>query len=316
MDRDKQYADRTKVAYDLLVQGEGTDTEDVEQSVKAWYIEAPENQKTDYYLRPLKTTSFQKINAEDTVVCVNFRSDRMIQIVRALEEEDFSEFPRPIRIKDVSCMGPYSDHLPVAFPPEEVRNTLGEVVATNGLKQLRVAETDKFAHVTFFFNAQIHDPYQGEDRIIVESPKVANFAEAPEMSAAEITKTVIEKAKAGEHDLIVMNFANPDLVGHGGDLDAAVIACETVDKNLAELLPVLEEAGYEWIITSDHGNAECMLYEDGKTICPSHTSNQVQTFVKSKKLASNEDLKTYTGLKDIAPMVLTMMGIEVPSEMK
>ena len=316
MDRDKQYADRTKVAYDLLVQGEGTDTDSLEESVKAWYVEAPENQDTDYYLRPLKTNSFAQIKPEDTVVCVNFRSDRMIQIVRALEEEDFSEFPRPIRITDVSCMGPYSDHLPVAFPPEQVKNTLGEVVSKQGLKQLRVAETDKFAHVTFFFNAQQHDPYQGEERIIVESPKVANFAETPEMSAAEVTKNVMKKAKDGEHDLIVMNFANPDLVGHGGDLDAAVVACETVDTNLAELLPALEEAGYEWIITSDHGNAEYMLYEDGKTICPSHTSNQVQTFVKSGKFTASKDLQQYTGLKDIAPMVLTMMGIEVPKEMQ
>lgn len=316
MDRDKQYADRTKVAYDLLVQGEGTATEDIEQSVKAWYIEAPKHQDTDYYLRPLKTSSFVQIKPEDTVVCVNFRSDRMIQIVRALEEEDFTEFPRPVRISDVSCMGPYSDRLPVAFPPEHIQNTLGEVVSKQGLKQLRVAETDKFAHVTFFFNSQLHDPYPGEERIIVESPKVANFAQTPEMSAAEVTKTVIEKAKAGEHDLIVMNFANPDLVGHGGDLDAAVVACETVDANLSELLPVLEDAGYEWIITSDHGNAECMLYEDGKTVCPSHTSNQVQTFVKSQTLATNEDLKPYRGLKDIAPMVLTMMGLTVPEEMK
>jgi len=316
MDRDKQYADRTKIAYDLLTLGEGETVEDVCEGAKAWYIQAPDKEKTDYYIRPLTTPAFQPIQEEDIVVCVNFRSDRMIQIVRALEEESFSEFPRPVRVTDVSCMGPYSEHLPVAFPPREVPHTLGEVVSDAGLKQLRVAETDKFAHVTFFFNAQQHDPYPGEDRLMIESPKVHNFADTPKMSAHKVADTVIEQAKKSEYDLIVMNFANPDLVGHGGKLDAAVIACETVDSELARLLPALEEAGYEWIVTSDHGNAECMLLEDGKTANPSHTANLVQTFVHSKQVTSSKDLKNCTGLKDIAPLLLKMMGLPVPKDMR
>lgn len=314
MDRDKQYAERTQVAYKLLTEGEGEEIDDVCAGAKQWYIDAPKGQDTDYYIRPLKTPAFEAIQPEDTVVCINFRSDRMIQIVRALEEEDFSDFPRSVRIKDVNCMGPYSDHLPIAFPPKEVQNTLGEVVANSGLKQLRIAETDKYAHVTFFFNAQKHDPFPGEDRLMVESPKVPNFAEVPEMSADQVTKTALENI--GKYDLIVMNYANPDLVGHGGDLDAAIVACETVDKNIAELIPKLEEAGYEWIVTSDHGNAECMLLEDGKTISPSHTSNKVQTFVHSSAYPSTESLSNCVSLADIAPMVLTMLGIDIPKEMQ
>lgn len=316
MDRDQQYAERTKLAYDLLTQGIGTETTDVRASVKDWYVQAKDTEKTDYYIRPLKTKAFAAIAPDDIVVCVNFRSDRMIQIVRALEEENFQEFPRPIRVRDVSCMGPYSKHLPIAFPPPDVKNTFGEVIAKAGLKQLRVAETDKFAHVTFFFNAQQHEPYEGEDRILVESPKVSNFAEAPQMSAKEIVDRVLEQAETEKYDLIIMNFANPDLVGHGGKLDAVVTACETVDAELARLLPVLEQHGYEWVITADHGNAEEMYYPGTDTICPSHTKNKVQTFVHAESIKSSADLKGCTGLKDIAPLCLRIMGLEVPKEMQ
>jgi len=314
MDRDKQYADRTKVAYDLLTQGEGEEVDDLCEGAKAWYVQASDKEDTDYYIRPLKTPAFSPIQSEDIVVCINFRSDRMIQIVRALEDEDFTEFPRPVHVTDVSCMGPYSDHLPIAFPPMDVPNILGEVVSKAGLKQLRVGETDKFAHVTFFFNAQEHEPFEGEDRILVESPKVPNYADTPEMSADELTERVLEQVEKEEYDLIIMNYANPDLVGHGGELDAAVIACETVDANLKRLLPELEKHGYEWIVTSDHGNAECMFLEDGVTACPSHTANQVQTFIKSDTI-SQEDLNSCTGLKDIAPLILKMMELPIPQEM-
>ena len=315
LDRDKQYATRTKVAYDLMTSGIGTLTDDLGKSVKDWYIQAPNNEKTDYYIRPLKTPKFSAIGPKDVVVCVNFRSDRMIQMVRALEASDFTEFTRPFRITDVVCMGPYSDHLPVAFPPKDVKNTLGEVVASAGVKQLRVAETDKFAHVTFFFNAQRHEPYAGEDRIMIESPKVPNYATTPKMSAHDIAGTVIDYASRGEHGLIIVNFANPDLVGHGGQIEAAVTACETIDDELARVIPALEKAGYDWIITSDHGNAECMLLPDGHTINPSHTTSPIQTFVHSPKITA-QDLSRCTGLKDIAPLVLRVMGLPVPKDMQ
>lgn len=318
MDRDKQYADRTQVAYKALTkQGEEL-TEDVCADVKQWYIDAPEGEATDYYIRPLQTKAFAAIKPEDTVVCINFRSDRMIQIVRALEAEDFTEFPRPVRVSDVVCMGPYSDHLPIAFPPQDVQHNLGQTVAKAGLKQLRIAETDKFAHVTFFFNSQHHEPYTGEDRILVDSPKVSNYAQTPKMSAAGITANAKEQIASGKYDLIVMNYANPDLVGHGGDIEAAKIACETVDQNISELLEALDTAGYDYIITSDHGNAECMLYEDGKTIRPTHTTSPVQTFVRSVHInqADLDALGQDAGLKDIAPMCLKILGLEVPEEMK
>lgn len=316
MDRDKQYATRTKVAYDLLTKGEGEEVADVCEGAQSWYLEAKDTEKTDYYIRPLKTPEFHPIHTEDTVVCINFRSDRMIQMVRALEEQDFTEFPRPIRVADVVCMGPYSDHLPIAFPPAEVTNTFGEVLSKAGLKQLRVAETDKFAHVTFFFNAQQQEPYPGEERLMVESPKVSNFAEAPEMSADQLTTEVLKHVQAESHEVIIMNYANPDLVGHGGKIDAVVCGCEAVDRNLGRLLPELEAHGYAWIITSDHGNAEEMLVPGTDTISPSHTANQIQTFVHATSITSAEDLAWCTGLKDIAPLALQIIGLPVPEEMK
>ena len=316
MDRDKQYVTRTKIAYDLLTQGEGREVEDVCAGARAWYQEASDTERTDYYIRPLKTPAFASIRENDTVVCINFRSDRMLQIVAALEQEDFSAFPRPIRVSDVVCMGPYSDHLPVAYPPRDVPHTLGQVLSDAGCKQLRVAETDKFAHVTFFFNAQRHEPYPGEERLLVESPKVPNFALAPEMSANELTTQVIQNIQEEKYDFIVMNYANPDLVGHGGKIDAVVKGCETVDRNLALLLPVLEEHGYDWIITADHGNAEEMYLPGTDTISPSHTTNDIQTFVHSAIVPSADQLQAYTGLKDIAPLCLKIMEIPVPPEMQ
>lgn len=315
MDRDTQYAERTKQAYELFTDGKATTTDSLCESVKNWYIEGPSSEQTDYYIRPLKTPEYQAINAKDTVVLMNFRSDRMVQITRALESEDFSEFPRPIRVTDVVCMGPYSDHLPVAFPPNAVKNNLGSTIEKAGKTQLRITETDKFAHVTFFFNSQEQQPYKGETRIMIESPKVPNFADVPEMSCKELTKTAIAEVATGKHDFIVLNYPNPDLVGHGGRIEAAITACQTVDSALAELLPVLEKNNYDYIITSDHGNAECMLLPDNQTINPSHTSNQVQTFVSSECI-NQQELDACTGLKDIAPLCLKILGIEKPSEMK
>lgn len=316
MDRDRQYEKRTKLAYDLFTQGVGDEVKDVCEGARSWYAKAPEREKTDYYIRPLKTGDFQPMNEDDTLIFVNFRSDRMIQIVRAIADEDFLDFKRPVRVKDVVCMGPYDEHLPVAYPAPEVKNTLGDVISKAGLKQLRLAETDKYAHVTFFFNAQKHEPYPGEERILIESPKVPNYAATPKMSADKLTDELIKQAKGGTFDIIIANYANPDLVGHGGELQAAIIACETVDANLARSLSALEEAGYDWIVTADHGNAEEMYYPGTTTICPSHTTNKVQTFVHSPLITSSEQLKDCTGLKDIAPLCLKIMGIPIPKEMQ
>lgn len=315
MDRDRNYAMRTKLAYDLLTHGSGRQVANLCEGAREWYREAPEKEKTDYYIRPLKTPEFQSVKPEDVLICVNFRSDRMTQIVRAIEDKNFTEFERPVRIQDVVCMGPYSDHLPVAFPAPIVKNTLGEVIANAGLRQLHIGETDKYAHITFFFNAQRHEPYDGEQDLLIHSPKTPNYADAPDMSANELTDELIKQVKSKKHDFIVANFANPDLVGHGGKIDAAIKACEAVDRNLARLLPVLNEEGYDWIVTSDHGNAEEMYYPGTDLICPSHTKNKVQTFVHSDQITSSADLHKMTGLKDIAPLCLRLMGVEIPNEM-
>lgn len=314
MDRDRRY-DRTEVAYNLYIHGTGEEVGDVRDGLKAWYEKGEKNIETDQYVTPLKTPAFDTIKEEDTVVCINFRIDRMIQIVQALEAEDFKEFPRPVRIKDVVCMGPYTDHLPVAFPAPETSNTLGEIVSNAGLKQVRMTETDKFSHITFFFNAQRIDPFPGEDRVMVKSPDVANFCEAPEMSSEELTEKVIAEASKDEYSLMVVNYPNPDLCGHGGEIDGVIKACETVDKSLSQLLPKLEELGYDWIVTSDHGNAEEMYYPGTDTLCVSHTKNKIQTFVKSD-LISQEELDASNGLKDIAPMCLKILDLEIPKEMQ
>jgi len=315
MDRDKQYKDRTKLAYDLYTQGVGEEVSDLCEGAKAWYEKAPDKQKTDYYIHPLKTPDFQPMQEDDVVIGVNFRTDRMFQIVAALEGEDFIEFERPVRVQDIVCMGPYSDHLPIAYPAPQLKNTLVEVVSDTGKKILKIAETDKWAHTTFFFNGQREDPFPNEDQMLIESPKVANFASTPEMSADELTDTFIKQVEDEKYDLIVVNYANPDLVGHGGIIEAAVTAAETVDRNLARVLPVLEEHGYDWIITADHGNIEDMLLPDG-SVSPSHTANPVQTFVHSEKFPNAETLKDKKGIKDIAPMCLNIMGIPVPEEMQ
>jgi 2,3-bisphosphoglycerate-independent phosphoglycerate mutase len=315
MDRDKQYKDRTKLAYDLFTAGVGDEVEDLCKGAKSWYEKAPEKQKTDYYIKPLKTPDFIPMQPDDVVIGINFRTDRMFQIVGAFEQEDFSEFDRPVRITDVVCTGPYSDHLPIAYPAPAIKNTLVEVVSNAGGKILKISETDKWAHTTFFFNGQRSEPFPGEDRILIDSPKVPNFASAPEMSATELTDRLIDEVELEKYDLIVLNYANPDLVGHGANIEAEIIACETVDQNLGRLLPVLKKHGYEWIVTADHGNAEEMLLQNGE-VSPSHSANPVQTFVHSDVIASSDQLKGLTGLKDVAPLVLRMMGVEVPEEMK
>lgn len=315
MDRDRKYEGRTKLAYDLYTQGIGEEVDDLCDGLKAWYAKGEKNIETDQYVPPLKNPAFETIKEEDTVVCINFRIDRMIQIVTALEAADFTDFPRPVRIKDVVCMGPYTDHLPVAYPADDTPNTLGQVVSDAGLKQIRITETDKFSHVTFFFNAQAIDPFPGEDRVMVQSPDVANFCETPEMSSDELTAKIIEEASKNAYSLMVVNFPNPDLCGHGGEIPAVITACETVDRSLSVLLPKLEELGYDWIVTSDHGNSEEMYYPETGELCVSHTANQIQTFVKSDTV-SQEDLDRATGLKDIAPLCLKALGIDIPKEMQ
>ncbi|MDP7454541.1 MAG: 2,3-bisphosphoglycerate-independent phosphoglycerate mutase [Candidatus Peribacteraceae bacterium] len=314
MDRDLQW-DRTKVAYDLYTQGVGEEVVDFPKAFQEYYSRAEENQDTDYYMPPLKSKEFVSIAEDHVVVNLNYRTDRQPQITEALTEKNFEHFDNSVRVTKYVCMGPYSDSLPIAYPELVVKNNLGSWLSQHNKKQLRVCESEKYAHVTFFFNSQEEDPYPGEERIKIPSPKCPSYDQKPEMSASKVTDAAVKGAQEEKYDMIVVNYANPDLVGHSGDLEAAIIACETVDAQLEKLLPELEKHGYEWIITSDHGNSEQMLYDDGKP-CPSHTDNLVQTFVNSEKFPTPESLKIKKGIKDIAPMCLEIMDLEVPEEMK
>jgi len=314
MDRDTNWK-RTQVAYNLYTQGDGAEVKDLCAAAQKYYSGAEENQDTDYYIPALKTSDFHPIEPDHVVINLNYRSDRERQITAALTDESFTHFDRPVRVEKYVCMGPYSDTLPIAYPEPVVKNNLGSWLAQHKKKQLRISETEKYAHVTFFFNSQEDNPYPGEDRINIPSPKVPSYDQKPEMSAKEVTDALIEQVKDEKYDFILLNYANTDLVGHSGDLEAEIQACETVDAQLSRLLPMLEEHGYDWIVTSDHGNAEQMFYENGE-VCPSHTSNPVQTFVHSEKFPDSASIKEFTGIKNLAPMVLTMMELPIPEEMK
>jgi len=322
MDRDNNY-DRTKIAYDLLTKGKGEDISfaDLDKNI---YI----NAETDYYLPAFKFEDFETISEDDLVLFFNFRSDRAQQITTAFCKSSFSEFKRDVYFsknkEQFVVFGPY--HLGDAqniFPPANIKNSLGEWWAKHNVKQLRIAETEKFAHVTFFFNSQIKEPYVGEDRILVNSPKVASYDKKPEMSAKEVTDKVCIEISKNKYDAIVLNFANADLVGHAGNIEASKKAVEFLDKCLEKVVPLAKKHEYSIIITADHGNSDKMLYEDGET-CPSHSDNVVPcifitdkkiTNLKSRIKGNKNGIKYHGELADIAPTMLDLMELEVPGEM-
>ncbi|MFH1788140.1 MAG: 2,3-bisphosphoglycerate-independent phosphoglycerate mutase [Candidatus Altiarchaeota archaeon] len=316
MDRDTNW-DRTEKAYRMLVYGEGYESESAENALSEAYARGD---KTDYYVQPTIITPDKKtISDGDAVIFYNFRSDRSRQITYALTKEEFDKFDRGGRL-DIHfvCMSEYADDLdlPVAFPQLVVENNLGTVLSRAGLRQLRIAETEKYAHVTFFFNSQVDDPYPGEARILIDSPKVPSYDQQPEMSAYKVTERVVEELGKDEYDVVIMNYANPDLVGHSGVFDAVVECVGVVDECIGKVVgKTLEKKGTA-IIMADHGNAEQMLYEDGE-ICPAHGTNPVPFIL----ISSNEELRKVRlrqkgGLKDVAPTMLEILGIEKPGEME
>jgi 2,3-bisphosphoglycerate-independent phosphoglycerate mutase len=223
--------------------------------------------------------------------------------------------------KNLICFGPYSKISPVIFPMTEVKNNLGEYLSNFSKKQLRIAETEKYAHVTFFFNSQIKEPYKNEERILINSPKCPSYAEKPEMSAYEVTNKLIEilssqflALSSRSYDFIVLNYANGDLVGHSGNLNATIKCCKVLDECLAKLIPEALKNNYEILITGDHGNCEEMLYPDGSAK-PAHSMNKVPCLLISKKF-KNAKLKEGKGLQDIAPTILELMNLEKPKEME
>ncbi len=295
MDRDNNW-DRTQRAYDLIVKGKGKVVEKGEDMYK--YInKAP----SDYYVEPIKIKNTPNLKEKDSLIFFNFRTDRARQISKLMSKLDiyFVGFET------------YDKTIPMhtAFHHKKVKHNLGYIISKNNLTQLRVAETEKYAHVTYFFNSLREKPYKNEDRILIPSPKVPSYDEKPEMSAYEITDAVMKHLN---YDFILVNYANPDLVGHSGNLNAVIKALEHIDKNLKKLIPLALSKNYVVMITADHGNAEQMLYDNGKP-CPSHTRNPVP-FLLIHKLFKNARLKNGS-LIDIAPTVLYLLGLKKPKEM-
>ncbi len=318
MDRDKRW-DRVEKAYRAIVAGEGRVAFSASEAVERAYAEG----QTDEFIEPtvIVDNSGQpsgKIGREDVLLFFNFRADRARQISHAFCDDDFRGFDRPEGFLQLHyvCLTQYDIKLgcPVVYPPQNLNNTLGEMVSAAGLKQMRIAETEKYAHVTFFFNGGIEKAYPGEDRVLIPSPKVATYDLKPQMSAIELTEKVIETINSDRYELIVLNYANPDMVGHTGVFEAAVEAVETVDFCVHRIIdPVLEKGG-AIIITADHGNVECMLDLQSRQCVTSHTPNPVPMVLISPD-AGKFELHPGGSLQDIAPTILELMGLEKPAEM-
>lgn len=310
MDRDKRW-ERTKKAYDLYVKAEGKETDKPDKAVEESY----EENIGDEFVLPISvlTEEDKRIRDGDGLLFFNFRADRMRQIVRAFFEENFEGFERnPFPKVEILTMTQYHQDfpLPVLFPPEQIKNLLGEVFEKNGIENLRIAETEKYAHVTFFMNGGADKKFKGEERILIPSPKVPTYDLKPEMSAYEVTEEVLKNME--NFPVIILNFANCDMVGHTGILPAAIKAVEAVDDCLGKILKKLEDMEGEALVTADHGNAEEMIAEDGSPHT-AHTITPVPYILFSKRY---KNLKAKEGsLKDLAPTLLFLLGIKKPEEM-
>jgi len=315
MDRDTNW-DRTKEAYDVLTskKKEATD-KNWETLIDEFY---KEGKKSDYYFPPHLLHKNGQIEEDDVVICFNFRTDRMRQIMAAFCDEEFEGFDRPFVCDPTNfgIFGNYYDRANIIFSlsSEPIKNTLGQLVSEAGGNQLRVAETDKVNHVTFFFSGEKKELFEGEDRILVDSPKVPSYADAPEMSAAEHTTKTIARIKSDNLNLVVHNYANGDLVGHSADIPATIKAVETLDRELQRLIPVVQAQGFDLIITADHGNCEEMIMPDGVTPCPTHSKNLVP-FRLIKADGSEPALMKEGTLADVAPTICELLEIEKPEEM-
>jgi 2,3-bisphosphoglycerate-independent phosphoglycerate mutase len=317
MDRDTRW-DRTEKAYRLLTQAEGQAERDPVAAVRAAYSRG----ETDEFVKPIVMTDgagrpLATIDDNDALFFFNFRADRTRQLTRAFIEKNFQGFPRAKtpRLSDYVCMTLYDEkfNLPMAFPPEHLKAILGEVISANGLRQLRIAETEKYAHVTYFFNGGEEKPFENEDRCLIPSPRdVPTYDHKPQMSAEAVTEEVLRRIASNQYDLIVLNFANMDMVGHTGVIPAAIQACETVDRCVGRIVAAVQAKGGALLITADHGNAETMLTPEGKPHT-AHTTNPVHLILvddQRKQAALREGV-----LGDIAPTILELLGIEAPSQM-
>jgi 2,3-bisphosphoglycerate-independent phosphoglycerate mutase len=314
MDRDKRW-ERVELAYRAIVMGEGLKAPTADRAIEEAYARG----ETDEFVRPTAIGGYAGIADGDGLVSANFRADRIRQILAALLDHEFRGFARPRTVRFAAAVGmtEYSVELnrflATLFPTQRLDHMLGAVVAQAGLRQLRIAETEKYAHVTFFLNGGEERPYPGEERILVPSPKVATYDLKPEMSAYEVTDKLVQAIESGRFDFIVVNFANTDMVGHTGRLDAAVKAVEAVDRCLGRLIEAVERAGGALLITADHGNAEMMRDPDTGEPHTAHTLNRVPVVLVGNEAdrAQLQDGK----LADIAPTLLQIMGLPQPAEM-
>ena len=310
MDRDKRW-DRIEKAYNCLVLGEGNKTDSSKEAILNSY----KNGKTDEFVEPVNIGG-KRISDNDAVIFFNYRPDRAREITRAIAFKDFDGFNRKKVLNNLYyvCMTQYDEtfRLPVAFKPQKLVNILGEVLDANNIKQFRTAETEKYAHITFFFNGGVEEPNKLETRKLVASPKVATYDLKPEMSAYEVCDNVLEALDNKDYGFILVNFANPDMVGHTGVMEAAVKACSAVDECVGKIAEKALKNGVKMIITADHGNAEWMFNEQTNAPQTAHTTNIVPfIIVDSEKY----NLKETGALCDIAPTILDLMGIKQPSEM-
>jgi 2,3-bisphosphoglycerate-independent phosphoglycerate mutase len=316
MDRDNNW-DRVEQAYNLIIRGEAPFHE--ASAVKALQS-AYARDENDEFVQPTAVHAFDEIPVTmqdgDAVVFMNFRADRARQISRAITQSEFDGFKRrsTVNLAEFVTLTRYADdlHLPCAFDRQRYSNTLGEYLSKLGKSQLRIAETEKYAHVTFFFSGGVEAAYPGEERQLIPSPKVATYDLQPEMSAPEVTRRLVAAIRGGEHDVIVCNYANGDMVGHTGKLEPAKQAVETLDAALGELRRAIDETGGQMLVTADHGNCEQMLDSENKQEHTAHTQNLVPlVYVGPQQISLAQD----GTLSDVAPTLLDLMHLEIPTEM-
>lgn len=316
MDRDNRW-DRVKKSYDNMVYRNGKRFKKAADVVKSSYKDSIDDEFVVPSLVESKNEDGARIKTGDSIIFFNFRPDRARQITRAFINKKFSEFDRGSKPPEIHFVGmtqyDKNFNIPIAFPPQKINRTLGEVVSDKGLRQLRIAETEKYAHVTFFFNGGIEKPFKGENRVLIPSPKVATYDLKPEMSAFKVTDSVLEEIRSKRYDVIILNYANPDMVGHTGRIDAAIKAIEAVDKCVGRVIEELNKNGGLALITADHGNAEEMVCSNGRKTITAHSTSPVPFIIcdLKMKLKSGGDFK----LRDIAPTMLELLNIKKPAEM-
>jgi 2,3-bisphosphoglycerate-independent phosphoglycerate mutase len=306
MDRDNRW-ERVEPGYRAMV-----DATPKTEFTALEYIEASyAKDETDEFIEPVAFSGYEGMQKGDALISVNFRSDRVREIITALGDKDFDGFQREFKALHIATMTEYNKSFdyPVMFPKDAPKNTLAEVISKAGLNQLHTAETEKYAHVTFFLNGGVDEPFLNETRVLIPSPKVKTYDEKPEMSAPQVGETV-RKAMDEETDFIVVNFANGDMVGHTGNIEASIKAVEAVDRELGMIFDKAKENDYAVVLTSDHGNCEEMKDVDGNVLT-NHTVGKVWCFVDAPGV---DKVKT-GGLNNIAPTVLTLMGLDIPEEM-